>query len=170
MDFDKVVDKRCSTRSFTDEEIDKKDLDKIVRAGVKAPVGKGLYENMAITVITNRKFIGEILDEAREVANNPKANPIYSAPYLIIVSAKKGHETRLEDTACIIENMTLKATDLSIGSCYIRGMFERFDENAKFIKKLGLKEDFYPVHGLILGKTDEEIKGKDHHIDINYID
>lgn len=125
---------------------------------------------MAITVITNKEFIGEILDEAREVSNNPKANPIYSAPYLIVISSKKGHETRLEDTACIIENMTLKATDFDLGSCYIRGMFERFDENARFIKKLGLKDNFYPVHGLILGKTDEKIKGKDHHIDVNYID
>ncbi|MSS78311.1 nitroreductase family protein [Anaerococcus sp. AGMB00486] len=170
MDFDKVIDKRCSTRLFTDEIIDRKDLEAIVNAGTKAPVGKGLYANMAITVITNKEYIGEILEEAREVANNYKANPIYSAPYLIIVSAKKGHETRLEDTACIIENMSLKATDLDIGSCYIRGMFEKFDKKARFIEKLGVKEDFYPVHGLILGKTNEEIKGKKHHIDVNYID
>lgn len=170
MNFDKVISKRCSTRSFTDEKIDRKELESIVNAAMKAPIAKGLYKNMALTVIENKDYINEIVEEAREIVNNPKINPLYSAPYLIIVSAKKGHETRLEDTACIIENMTLKATDLEIGSCYIRGMFEIFDDNAKFIKKLGLKEDFYPVHGLILGKTNDPIEGKVHHIDVNYID
>ena len=151
MEFDKVIENRVSTRAFLDKKIEREDLEKIVKAGVKAPVGKSLYENMAITVITSRDFIKEILDEAREIVNDPNANPIYSAPYLIIISAKDGHVTRLEDTACIIENMSLKATDLEIGSCYIRGMFERFDKNARFIKKLNLEENFYPVHGLILG-------------------
>lgn len=169
MELDKVIENRCSTRSFIDKEISKKDLEKIVRAGSKAPVGKGLYENLALTIISNKNYINEILDEARNIVNDPHANPLYSAPYLIVVSAKKNHETRLEDTACIIENMSLKTTELNIGSCYIRGMFERFDENAKFIKKLGLKEDFYPVHGLVLGYTENEIKGKDHHIETNYI-
>lgn len=170
MDFDKVIDKRVSTRSFLDKEIKREDLENIVKAGVKAPVGRSLYENMAITVITNKDFINEILEEAREIANDPKANPIYLAPYLIIVSAKENHITRLEDTACIIENMTLKATDLSIGSCYIRGMFERFDKNAKFIKKLNIDEGFYPVHGLILGYPKEDLKGKNHKIKTNFID
>ena len=170
MEFDKVIDKRVSTRKFLDKKIEREYLEKIVKAGKKAPVGKSLYENMAITVITNKDFIKEILEEAREIVNDPKANPIYSAPYLIIISAKDGHVTRLEDTACIIENMSLKATDLEIGSCYIRGMFERFDKNARFIKKLNLEENFYPVHGLILGYTNEELKGKNHQIKTNYID
>lgn len=170
MEFDKVIENRVSTRAFLDKKIEREDLEKIVKAGVKAPVGKSLYENMAITVITSRNFIKEILDEAREIVNDPNANPIYSAPYLIIISAKDGHVTRLEDTACIIENMSLKATDLEIGSCYIRGMFERFDKNARFIKKLNLEENFYPVHGLILGYPKEKLKGKNHQIKTNYID
>lgn len=169
MEFDKVIDKRVSTRKFLDKKIEREYLEKIVKAGKKAPVGKSLYENMAITVITNKDFIKEILEEAREIVNDPKANPIYSAPYLIIISAKDGHVTRLEDTACIIENMSLKATDLEIGSCYIRGMFERFDKNARFIKKLNLEENFYPVHGLILGYAKEELEGKNHQIKTNYI-
>ena len=170
MDFDKVINTRVSTRKYIDKKIEKKDLEKIVEAGVKAPVGKSQYENMAITVITNKEFINEILEEAREIVNDPKANPIYSAPYLIIISAKDGHVTRLEDTACIIENMSLKATDLEIGSCYIRGMFERFDKKARFIEKLNIEKDFYPVHGLILGYPKEELKGKNHSIKTNYID
>ena len=170
MDFDKVIETRVSTRSFLDKKIEKNDLEKIVKAGIKAPVGRSQYDNMAITVITNKEFIGEILEQAREIVNDPKANPIYSAPYLIIISAKEDHVTELEDTACIIENMSLKATDLGIGSCYIRGMFERFDKNARFIEKLNIEKDFYPVHGLILGYPKEELKGKNHKIKTNYID
>lgn len=170
MDFDKVIDTRVSTRNYIDKKIEKNNLEKIVEAGVKAPVGNSLYENMAITVISNKDLIQEILEEAREIVNDPKANPIYSAPYLIIISAKEGHITRLEDTACIIENMALKATDLEIGSCYIRGMFERFDNNARFIKKLNLEDNFYPVHGLILGYPEEKLQGKNHKIKTNYID
>ncbi len=170
MEFDKVIEKRVSTREFLDKKIEREDLEKIVKAGVKAPVGKSLYENMAISVITNKNFIKEILEEAREIVNDPKANPIYSVPYLIIISAKDGHITRLEDTACIIENMSLKATDLEIGSCYIRGMFERFDKNARFIKKLNIEKNFYPVHGLILGYPKTELKGKNHQIKTNFID
>ncbi|MFR4762997.1 MAG: hypothetical protein ACLT9V_00355 [Anaerococcus obesiensis] len=63
-----------------------------------------------------------------------------------------------------------KATDLEIGSCYIRGMIERFDNDARFIEKLNLEENFYPVHGLILGYPEEKLQGKNHKIKTNYID
>ncbi len=56
MEFDKVIEKRVSTREFLDKKIEREDLEKIVKAGVKAPVGKSLYENMAISVITNKNF------------------------------------------------------------------------------------------------------------------
>ena len=51
MDFDKVIDTRVSTRKYIDKKIEKNNLEKIVEAGIKAPVGNSLYENMAITAI-----------------------------------------------------------------------------------------------------------------------
>lgn len=169
MEFDKVIENRCSIRDYDDREVSENDLEKIVHAGHRAPIAKGLYENMAITVISDKNLIKEIEDEARAIKGKKDYKPLYKAPVLIIVSAKDDHESKREDTACIIENMTLKATELNLGSCYIRGIFERFDKDAKFIKKLNLDEDFYPVHGLILGHTKDELRGRVHHIKTNYI-
>ena len=44
MEFDKVIDKRVSTRKFLDKKIERENLEKIVKAGTKAPVGRSFYK------------------------------------------------------------------------------------------------------------------------------
>lgn len=54
--------KRYSCRNFDGKQITESDLDLIIKAGISAPVARGLYENLHITVVQDENLIKEIFD------------------------------------------------------------------------------------------------------------
>lgn len=170
MNFDEVLNKRVSTRSFSQEKISDDLIEKLLVAGQKAPIANGQYEKTALTVIRNKKLLQEMNQEYRDYKNDQNSNSLYDAPMMIMVSSSKDNTSRFEDAGCILENIALKASELNIGSCYIRGLVNNLGKDAKYIKKLNLKEGFFPVSGIILGYSEKKLKGKDHKIEINFID
>lgn len=48
MEFDHVLDVRSSVRRYTDEPVSEEDIEKIVTAGEKVPVGHFDFKNYAI--------------------------------------------------------------------------------------------------------------------------
>lgn len=167
MDLKEVLDKRVSTRSYSKEEVSKEDIDLLLEAAYKAPIANGLYDKCMLTVITNKEFINQIAKEYQEKADKSK-DPFFDAPLLIIFSSKKESSAKYEDAGCIIENIILQATSLNLGSCYIRGAFNFLGKEADYIKNLNLDQGFYPVSGVVIGKT-EKIQGKNHSIKTNFI-
>ena len=87
-----------------------------------------------------------------------------------MVSSSRDTLVEYEDVGCLIEHMALKATELGLGSCYIRGVFHSMGPNAKYIEKLNLPDGFRPISGLVVGKIDHDLEGKDHKIEISYIE
>lgn len=57
----------------------------------------------------------------------------------------------LANSACVIENMTLAATDAGLGSVYILGVLSAFSADQTLISELNLPEGFVPVSGVVLG-------------------
>ena len=85
MELFDVINKRFSNRKFLEKQISNEDLDKILEAGMQAPVGRGRYEDMHITVIQDKS----LLDEINKLADR---SVFYNAPTLVIISAKDdGH-------------------------------------------------------------------------------
>ena len=77
----------------------------------------------------------------------------YQAPILIVVANKKGYGNAMADSAMMIQNMMLQATELGIGSCYINQL-HWLDENPVIrgeLLSLGLKEDETVAGGVALG-------------------
>ena len=169
MDFDKVVSSRVSTRKFLQEEVSQKDLEKLIDACNKSPIAVGQYEKCQLLVIRNKEIFNLIEEEYKEVSGN-NHNPLFDAPVLFLFVSSKDDSQRYEDCGCVLENLCLKATDLSLGSCYIRGAISRLGKNARYIKKLELREGFYPVSGAVVGKVDHELIGKDHQMEVRFID
>ena len=168
MDFYDVLSKRVSTRKFTDESVSDEDINILVDAANKAPIGMGQYDQSRLTVIKDKSFIREISQEYKEFTGK-ESDALYNAPVFIIFSSSKDTSIRFEDAGCVLENIALAATSIDLGSCYIRGLVNALGKNGKYIERLKLEEGYYPVSGIIIGHSQDEIKGKDHSIKINYI-
>ena len=168
MDFYDVLSKRVSTRKFTDEKLRNEDIKILIDAANKAPIAMGQYDASRLTVIEDSSLIKEISEEYKEFTGK-ESDALYNAPVFIIFSSDKDNTSKYEDAGCVLENIALAATSLDLGSCYIRGLVNNLGKEAKYIDKLKLDEGYYPVSGIIVGHSEDEIKGKDHNIITNYI-
>lgn len=150
---------RKSTRKFTAEQISDSDLNKILEGGYCAPVGMGAYKNLQITVVQNKEILNRITTGTRTAFNNDSLNPVYNAPTLIIVSSEEARFplVELHDSACVIENMHLMATDLGLGSCYIVSFTAAFNIDTALRTDLNIPENHKIVAGLLVGHAEEPI-------------
>ena len=160
----KTLFKRKSVRTYTGESISKEELNIILKAADASPVGLKQYETLHLTVITNKDLLNKIETVAGAMFNRPDHHPLYGAPILILVSSK--HMPMMENVmysnaAIMSHNISLAATSLNIGSCYIWGATAAISKDHEFLKELNLPEGFIPCCGVILGKTNESFDDKE---------
>ena len=135
MDFSEVIKNRYSCKKFSDVEVKKEKLDKILEAGRVAPTAKNLQEQH-IYVVQSEKGL-EAID---------KATPCrYQAPVVLVVAYNKNNvftypggkrDSGIEDASIVATHMMLAAYNEGIDSCWIN--FFNPDELAK---ALGLPEE-----------------------------
>ena len=138
-----AVAKRTSTRKFKEIQISEENLQAILKAGMSAPVGSGLYESLHITVIQDMNILNIIGDAVTEMIYKKfgkRMDKNFGAPTMIVVSSKPAVFPGIEyaNAACVIENMAIAATSLVIGflnwSKWTYLMFLNID-NSKFVTK-----------------------------------
>ena len=162
MEVFEAISKRFSNRKFLEKQISNEDLNKILKAGMQAPVGRDKYEDMHITVIQNKDLLNEI-------SNLADRSVFYSAPTLVIISARDdGHGLDKENSACVAMNMLLSATALGIGNIYLNLVIGLIKENKEVLNKLNLPEGFVPIVGVGLGYADGS-HIKNHEISVDYM-
>ena len=160
MEMIEIIAMRKSTRSYKSEQISQDSLTTILNAGCAAPVGLGAYNSLHLTVIQNSDLLDKITKGTANVFANPKMKPFYGAPTLVIVSAKENEKAphiELANAGCIIENMSLAATDLGLGSVYLMAFLASFSADNELLKELNLPEGFTPVSGMALGYPTEAL-------------
>ena len=162
MELFEVINKRFSNRKYLDKQISDGDLEKILKAGMQAPVGRAKYEDMHITVIQNK----ELLDEISGLTDR---SVFYNAPTLVIISARDdGHGLDKENSACVAMNILLAATALGLGSIYLNLVIGLIKEHKGVLDKLNLPEGFVPIVGVGLGCADGT-HIREHEIGVDYI-
>lgn len=166
--FDEVIDKRYSERKYSSKEPCDESIEKLLEAARKAPIANGEYDKCRLTVVKDKNLMKEFVKEYQEKTGKSK-DPLYQAPVFIIFSSSKDTSARFEDAGCVIENICLKATEMGLGSCYIRGSVNALGKDAAYVKSLNLDEGFFPVSGVIIGYPDGEGSVKEHNIKTNYI-
>lgn len=160
MELMKAIAMRKSTRSYKVEQISDETLNTIINAGCAAPVGHGAYDAVHLTVVQNSDLLNRITKTAANVFGTPKANLLYGAPTLVIVSGKpndKFPNAEIANAACIIENMALAATNIGIGSVYLWGILCAFNADKELLKDLNLPEGFIPASSIALGYPTEPL-------------
>lgn len=154
-----VLKKRRSIRSYTGEPITEEELKEILEAAYAAPVGRGQYGSLNLTVITDQDYLGRWKDHMAAATGNPAVNPFYGAPTVILVSSSvapgPAGNINYSNAAIVVHNMALAAVELGIGACHLWGAVMALNGNAALVRELNLPEGMVPCCAISLGCTDQ---------------
>lgn len=149
---------RKSVRSYTGENITAEELEVILKAANASPVGRGQFDTLHLTVITNKELLGKIEATAAAMFGNPDMHPLYGAPTLILISSQKPapmmENVAYSNAAIMAQNMALAATELGVGTCHIWGAVAAMGSSPELLAELKLPEGFVPCCAMCFGKTD----------------
>lgn len=147
----KSIKERRSIRGYTKEKVPRKIVEDILECGRLAPSAKNRQPWYFVIVENNTKDkIADMMinytinnDGTIERKNlgcassvNPTANIIKQAPVLVLIFREKNDNWIVGDNLSIgacVENMCLRATDLGIGSLWIRDTVYVADEVARML-------------------------------------
>ena len=155
MDIFEAIEKRYSARHFEDRQIEQVKLDKIFGAARLAPSAKNLQE---------WRFVVARDKDSREQLAKAAYNQMFiaNAPCVIACCAvneeyimKCGLPSYPIDVAIAVDHITLAATALGLGTCWIG----KFDPD-KVRSILCIPRDVEIVEILILGYPSDEAKTK----------
>ncbi|MCR5699318.1 MAG: nitroreductase family protein [Treponemataceae bacterium] len=169
-----IIKSRHSIRKYTDQQISREDLDKILEAGNFAPNAGGGQRSMMVAVHNSElaeklgrmnlaKFNRANLEgsfvsaEQPSVIDDPKMKSgFYGAPTVICIFCQDNFLFNTADAFCIAENIVLQATELGISSCIISRGEETFDsdEGRALCKKWDVPENYSCQAFVILGYID----------------
>lgn len=160
----KAMNTRKSVRSYTGALSDEA-LQTVLKAGQAAPIGRGKYDTMHMTVIRDKSLLEEIDRAGAAFFGDMKLTPLYGAPCLVLVSTVIADPATANvphsNAAVVIENMSLAATDIGIGSCLIWGCINGLNADAGLVAKLGLPEGHTVCCGIVLGETEDALEERE---------
>jgi nitroreductase len=119
MSFLDLAKKRYSVRKYRDLPVEKEKLRQVLEAGRVAPSAANYQPLIFIVIQDNEMF--------KKIASTYKRDWIQQAPVLIVICGDHGSSWRRPDgkdhldvdAAIAIDHMTLAATDLGLGTCWI---------------------------------------------------
>jgi nitroreductase len=174
MDILETMKHRRSIRRYTDRQIAREDLDKIIEAGLFAPNAGGGQRSMIVGIHnpTTVEQVGRLnlscMDRSRlaggfvskeqpSIIDDPTIKSgFYGAPTVAVVFAQKNFLYSIPDAFCAAENMVLMATSLGISSCIIARGEETFanPDGERFLRQWGVPDTMVARCFVILGYND----------------
>lgn len=164
-----IIKARHSIRKYTDKQISREDLDKILEAGNFAPNAGGGQRSMMVAVHNKElvTYIGKlnmahfdrtylagsyVSKEQPSTIDDPAIkNGFYDAPTVVCIFCQDNFMFKTADAFCMMENMILQATELGIASCIVSRGYETFDsEEGKKLMKDWNVPDGYACQGFVI--------------------
>ena len=142
---------RRSVKKYQPTQINRADLEKILKVGMNAPSGMG--RQSAVMVVVQEPETVKQLSRMNAEVMGVHTDPFYGAPTVIVVFADKEVPTYKEDGSLVMGNLLNAAHALGLGSCWIHRAKEVFDsaEGKALMKKWGLKDSLEGIGYCILG-------------------
>lgn len=166
--------KRKGTMSYTAEQVKDEDLSLILEAAISAPTARN-NQNRHFTVVQNNQLLKRIDNGTLQQMPgiSPGYHPLYQAPTLIVVSAPTDYFYADQDCAIAVENMSIAATSLGLGSRYLLSptRFFEHDTGAEIKTEIGIPEGYRTVACLIVGydaNSDREPTARNKNV-VNYV-
>lgn len=156
-----VMKKRSSARAYEDVKLTKAELDTILEAGLQAPTGMNRKEIRFSVVNGDHPILNELDEEKRKLRGQEKQphNFYYEAPTLIFLSAEDGFKWSTVDAGIAVQNMTLAAESLGLGSLIIGCVYDalRGEKKEYFSQALQIPKGYSFEIALAVGhKTDDK--------------
>lgn len=116
-----AIEKRSSTRGYTEEKLTEEELETLITAGLQAPTAANKQEIHISVIDGANPILAEIEDVKNELAGlkNLPHNFYYEAPVVMILSGDAGFHWSQVDAGIAVENIALAAEGLGLGSLII---------------------------------------------------
>lgn len=154
MELLELLQKRRSIRRYKDEAIPEDKLNNILRAGLLAPSGRGIYP-VELVPVQDKNVLTEL---SRSKAGGAAMLKDAGAAIVVIGDTAKS-DTWVEDCSIAMTLMQLEATEQGVGSCWVqcRGRLtpEGTDTGERVKELLNIPESFGILAILSLGIADE---------------
>ena len=171
-----IIKSRHSIRKYTEKQINREDLEKILEAGNYAPNAGGGQRSMMVAIHNKElaAYVGKLnminfdrthlagnyvsKEQPSVIDDSTIKNGFYDAPTVVCVFCQDNFLFKTADAFCMMENMILQATELGIASCIISRGYETFasEEGRKLMTKWGVPEGYACQGFVILGYINGE--------------
>jgi len=138
MQFDSVVKKRKSVRSFTNKKASWKDVLEAVDAAIQGPFASN-QNNLKFLIVEEKEMIEEIADLCEQdwIKDSGILVVLCSDDeYLEDIHGEHGRVFSRQQAGAAIQTLMLKLTDLGLGSCWVGA----YDEEV-IRRKLGIPKE-----------------------------
>lgn len=126
--------KRVAIRKYSTNQVNQKDLKKLLSAFQAAPCGMHQTEDMRMTVVTDKVLLSRIEAVTK--------NACYNAPLLFVINVKRNSPFGERDASVAAENIMIEATDLNLGSVYLMNAASLLNTDKKLLKDLGVSDEY----------------------------
>jgi nitroreductase len=141
-----TIRKRRSVRRFTNDEIPREILEKIVDAGRLAATGSN-HQPWDFVVVTDKTMKEQFAKSGAWIAQ---------AAAVIVVIMDPGSRWWVEDGSAAIENMLLACTALGYGACWVEGDAIPYEDNYRILLEIPAEKRVMAL--LPIGKAAETPK------------
>lgn len=156
MEFEDVLLKRRSVRKFTDEEVTKDQLNKILQAGLLAPTSRN-RKPCNFLVVSNKETLKELADVkehgSKFLSDANKA--------IIVIANTSVSDTWIEDSSIALSFMHLMAANIGIGSCWIQIHLRKSaegEDSERLVRDIVKIDDYFRIVGILaLGIPDGDV-------------
>ena len=150
MEFQQIIEKRKSIRTYADTPIPQDVLDHILQVGELAPTSRNL-KPCTFHPVQDREVL-------RKLSKAKKAGAAFAADAaaaIVVAADSEKADTWIEDSSIAMTYMMLAAEEQNLGCCWVQVHLRR-DENGRDAEEnvreiLGLPEQFRVVGFLALG-------------------
>lgn len=157
MDFKEVLLKRRSVRNFTDEEVTKEQMNKILEAGLLAPTSMN-RKPCNFLVVSNK----DTLKELSEVKAHGSQFLAGANKAIVVIANTLQADTWIEDSSIALGYMHLMAADIGVGSCWIQIHLRKSadgEDSEKLVRDIIKIDDYFRIVGILaLGIPDGEVE------------
>ena len=157
MNFEELISKRESVRSFSDKLVGDENINKILEAGRLAPTAKNL-QPIKIYVIKSNDGLKKVDEATRFRFNAPLCILVCGDKNISWVNEREYYPALEVDSAIVATHMMLEATNLGVDSLWVR----LFDTEI-LRKEFNIPSNLVPVCLLNFGYRNENYAGSPFH-------
>lgn len=139
----KAIEKRSSTRGYQERKPSKEEIERLLQAGLQAPTAANRQE-IHITVLDGNNPVLAEIEAEKNKGMVPPHNFYYEAPVVMILSGDAGFHWTPVDAGIAVENISLAAEGLGLGSLIIGCIRDAMSGEKKeyFAKALNFPEGY----------------------------